>query len=463
MTTEALWIAILLAAVGSFFSALHMSLRAASRGALKALAGQNGKRKRLQPILQDVEGHALAVSLPRVLCNLGTVVAALIWTTGVGEGAGVTWGGLSLAAGVSLVLLYVLGVVVPTSVSDHLAEAVVLRCARLLRFLRIVTFPFIRLARFVDIVVKRLGGVAELTEAEELERELMSVVTEGEHEGSLKQSERDMIEAVVDFRTRTVQEIMTPRTEIEGFELTDDLLFIKEYIRKAGHSRIPVYRDDMDHIIGILYAKDLLGHLAEDPGTFRLEPVLREPRFFPETKPISDLLLEFQRGEVHLGIVLDEYGGTAGLVTIEDILEEIVGEIQDEFEPIDEAPPEITVYFDERAAEVEARANIHDVNDRLEDMGVELPEDGDYDTVGGFVLANLGHIPVSGETFRRNGFLVTVLDAEPTRVTRVRIEFRAEGDEEESAGPREEAGSEEQAAPTPADDAAASRNARDEA
>lgn len=423
MNTGAFWVAIVAALLAGLFASLQMSLRNASRGKLKERATREGHGERLAPILDNMGGHALAVSLPRVLCNLVVVVAALIWATGVGEGSSVTWPNLALAGGVSLALLSILGVVIPMSIADHAGEGVVLRLGWMIRMIHVVSWPLVRSLGFIDEIVKRLAGVKNGTPEEEFERELLSVVSEAEQEGSFNQAERHMIKAVVDFKSRTVEEVMTPRTEIEGIERTDDLHSIKRFIRKAGHSRIPVYEGDLDHIVGLLYAKDLLGFLAEDAAVFQVDRIVRPARFVPETKPITEMLLEFQRDKVHLAIVLDEYGGTAGLVTIEDVLEEIVGEIQDEFEPLDEAPPDITIVPEARAMEVDARASINDVNDRLEELGVALPESDDYDTVGGFVLTELGRLPEQGESFRKNGFIVTVLSAEPTRVTRVRIDF----------------------------------------
>ncbi|TVQ32087.1 MAG: HlyC/CorC family transporter [Phycisphaeraceae bacterium] len=434
MTGLALWIALAAAIVGGLLSTLHMSLREMSRGKLQAIAARKGGAERLAPILDDVGAHALAISLPRVVCNLVVVVGMLVWFTGFGDEARVTWVGLLGSGAVAALLLYLVGVVIPTSVADHAGEDVVHRCAGLIRALYYMTLPLARAVRLVDVIIKRLAGVNDHDIEDEIEREIMNVVSEGEHEGSIGEAERQMIEAVVDLRTATAQEIMTPRTEIEGIELTDDLDYIKSFIDKAGHSRIPVYKGDLDHIVGVLYAKDLLKYLGAEVSNFKLRPILRKPQFVPETKPLLGLLAHFQGDKIHLAIVLDEYGGTAGLVTIEDLLEEIVGEIADEYEPLDEAAPKITVIVDERAVEMDARAYIDDVNDRIEEeLGVELPEGEEYDTVGGFVMTELGHMPVAGESFARNGFVVRVLEAEPTRVAKVRVEFRESSEEEEHA------------------------------
>jgi putative hemolysin len=416
------------ALVGGYFSALQMSLRVASRGRLRELAGKSPSRlRRVEVIIEHDHSHTLAVSLVRVACNLLVVIGLLVWLTGLGEASRVTWGALATAAGLAALAVYIMSVVLPTSVADHMGESLVARHSTMIRATNRLLWPLVRVVRFVDVVIRRLAGAEEQSPVEEIEREIRSVVSEGESEGSLNEAERDMIEAVVDLRAKVVSETMTPRTEIEGFELTDDLGFIRAFIEKAGHSRIPVYEGDHDHIVGLLYAKDLLKYLGEDTTKFKLRPVLRKAWFVPETKPIIELLSEFQRESVHLAIVLDEYGGTAGLVTIEDVVEEIVGEIRDEYEPVDEQEPEIRVLAEERAAEIDARAYIDDVNDMLDDVlgegEVSLPEGEEYDTVGGFVMTALGHIPQAGEEFRKNGFLVKILEAEPTRVRRVRIEF----------------------------------------
>ena len=286
--------------------------------------------------------------------------------------------------------------------------------------------------RLFDVAIKRLAGESQTTPADEIEDDLLSAVSEGEREGSIGETEREMIEAVVELRTRTVEEVMTPRTEIEGIELMDDLPAARDFIADVGHSRIPVYEGDLDHLVGILYAKDLLHFLGVEDKTFKMRDVLREPVFLPETKPINEALIDLRAQKIHLAIVLDEYGGTAGLITIEDILEEIVGEIQDEYEPDDDSAPNVSVNEQDRSADVDARAALDDANDALKAIDVELEESEDYETVGGWAMSKLGHIPVAGETFTVNGCDIEVLEAEPTRIHRLRITARPEAEEGEA-------------------------------
>ncbi len=450
--TAAFWIAILAFALSGFFATLQMSLRTASRAKTKRFAAARGLEARVDDLLERRQDYTVAAAVLRLCLSITGVAAMIVWALAPAgaEPGDVRWGAVLSAAGISAALVYLLVSVVPLSVAEHLGDPLIVRASPLLKALRAVLMPLVALARLADEIVRRLAGARELTDEEELEEEIRSVVSERSEDGSLDETGRDMIEAVVGFHSTTVEEIMTPRTEIEGIEMTDDLNAVRDFIATAGHSRIPVYLGNLDQIAGLLYAKDLLRFLGGDASGFKLREVLREARFVPETKRLDELLTEFQRDKVHLAIVLDEYGGTAGLVTIEDVLEEIVGEIYDEYEPETDTPPEIRIIPEERAAVVAARAHVDDVNDELETLGAELPEHEDYETVGGYVVTSFGHIPVAGESFRHNGFIVTVLDAEPTRVGQVRIELTDDAsDEPERPTPIEPAEEDREPGPTP--------------
>jgi CBS domain containing-hemolysin-like protein len=229
---------------------------------------------------------------------------------------------------------------------------------------------------------------------------------------------------------------MTPRTDVVGIDVDATLEQIRDVIIEKGFSRYPVYEGTIDHIVGILYAKDLIrlvgqpvtAESSDDEG-YDLRRLLREALLTPETKPVQALLAEFKARHVHIAIVLDEYGGTAGIVTIEDVIEELVGDIQDEYEQ-PETTPELR-WIDDQTAEVDARMHVDDVNDALR---LKLPEDEDYDTVGGFVFSTLGHIPIVGETVEYGSAKLTVIEAERTKVNRVRIELPSP-DEQGGNGP----------------------------
>ena len=225
-----------------------------------------------------------------------------------------------------------------------------------------------------------------------------------------------MIENVLELSETTAEEIMTPRTDIIAVNVNDDLQGILEIIINAGHSRIPVYEKNIDTIVGLIYAKDLLSEIGKSPGDFNIREKMRKPYFIPETKPLNDLLGEFQNQKLHIAVLLDEYGGTTGIVTIEDILEELVGEIVDEYE---ETPPESIKKIDETTIEVDARIYIDDLNNEFE---LALPEDEDYDTVGGFVFSHLGYVPKTGEIFEYENVKFTIAAAEARKIKRIRIQ-----------------------------------------
>lgn len=429
------WLVIACAALalGSVLSALAQSLRDLSRNALEeivAIRNSPGATARVRAILADLEGHASAVALPRVVCNLLVAVSLIMFVAfsrdplqaASGPGA---WD-LVLGALSASVLLWVFGVAIPTAVAKHAGEITVHAWSPVLRLTYVLLTPLRAVARLVDEIVRRLAGKERTSDSQAIEQELLSVVEEAQEDGQFDQTEREMIEAVVKFRNRTVAQIMTPRTEMEGMPLINDLSAVTAAIRKIGHSRIPVYDQSVDRIVGVFYVKDLMRWLAGEGSRagkgFDLRALLRPAVFVPESKTIRELLGDLLAKRVHIAIVADEYGGTSGLVTIEDIVEEVFGEIQDEYERPEEDTSTVKIEPGSRLAEFDARIYLADANDALSALGVELPESEDYDTVGGFITATLGRIPSAGETMRIDGAQITIIAAEATRVGRVRIE-----------------------------------------
>jgi magnesium and cobalt transporter len=216
---------------------------------------------------------------------------------------------------------------------------------------------------------------------------------------------------------------MTPRTDIFALPVETPWDQSCSKVVEAGHTRVPVYQDSLDNIIGVLYAKDLLGHIGDDRPP-NLRSVMRKPYFVPETVLLNDLLREFKARKVHMAVVLDEYGGTAGVVTIEDVLEEIVGEIADEY---DRAEPALMKRIDRKTAEVDGRLHIDDLNDTF---GLDIPEDEDYDTVAGFIFSELGFIPTADETLEAGGARFTVLAADERKISKLRVELIEEAHRE---------------------------------
>ncbi|OUU24391.1 MAG: hypothetical protein CBC13_03585 [Planctomycetia bacterium TMED53] len=275
-----------------------------------------------------------------------------------------------------------------------------------------LTVSFRGLRRFA---LKTLGGNADKSDQDIAEAGIMAAVEMGEREGLIEQGEKTMIESVLQFRDADVVEVMTPRTDMVCFEASET---VEEVIPKAvscGHSRIPVFRKEVDEIIGVLYVKDLLRHAAEDGmKSLHIEKVVRKTHFVPETKNLRELLAEFRAERFHIAVVLDEYGGTSGLVTIEDILEEIVGEIEDEF---DTAGRDQIRKIDDHTFDVDGRASILDINRAL---SASIPESDDYETVAGFLFSELGHVPREGEEFSTAEVVFKVIRADERKIKRIR-------------------------------------------
>lgn len=257
--------------------------------------------------------------------------------------------------------------------------------------------------------------------------EIKELADLGLEKGTIEEDEQELIQGIVSFKTITVREIMTPRVDINAIDVDTEFDELITIINESGHSRIPLYENNLDNIIGIIYVKDLLPYLkySENQKVLSLRKIAREVMFIPETKLINDLLHEFQEKKLHLGIVVDEYGGTAGLVSLEDILEEIVGEIRDEF---DREENEI-IKINDTTFLTSGRISIDELNDLLQDDFSS--ENDDYDTIGGFILNHTGMIPKEGYHFIYNNYKFTVKEVTNKRINKVIVEkvFIPETDE----------------------------------
>ncbi len=258
------------------------------------------------------------------------------------------------------------------------------------------------------------GWIRRLTSPKrDLVREKEELFEEGTAEGVLNEEEEDMLLSVLSLRDTRVREVMVPRTEMVCIEAQEPLQTVAQTMVREGHSRVPVYQGDVDHVLGFVTARDVLRFSpSQEPGP-PVRELMRPAYFVPETMTLASLLREFRRRRIHLAIAVDEYGGVSGLATLEDVLEEIVGDIHDEY---DEEEGEIREAGDGLC--VDARTEIEKLEERL---GVEFGEELDCETVGGLVFQMLGHVPREGETFLYRGLEVTVLDADKRRVREVKI------------------------------------------
>ena len=394
-------------------------LREFSRHELEVYCRVRKRRELFGEIHDNHEQVALSVES---LQTLGTTLAILAgsWClVAFGpSGAQPAWGALVLWFAFSSLALLMATVWIPWAIVRLWSAPFLFHTWRMWRSTSRATSPLSQGAHLVDAVMHRLAGrKRERPTEEEFEDEIRAIVSEGLRDGVLEQDAREMIEGVIELGDVDVADVMTPRSDVDAIDVGLDWHEMLDFVIQVRRTRIPVYDKKLDNIVGILYAKDLLPELAKGPDEPRrpLREILREPWLLPKTKPVDDLLQEFQRSRKHIAIVVDEYTAVAGVVTIEDVLEEIVGEIVDEY---DQDVEEQIVQVNESTAEMAARVHVDEVNDQL---ALDLPEEDEFDTIGGFVSMQLGHIPTRGEQISWENVRITVLEASRRRVERVRV------------------------------------------
>ncbi|HUS40856.1 MAG: hemolysin family protein [Pirellulales bacterium] len=412
------WIALVSLLATSLAAIGARSLRQFSRHDLEELCRRRQSDLRFSEILRHDHQVAVGIESLNVCMTALFVVAASLWFQLRWNADGPTWRIVWQGAPLAAAALLTFEIWIPWAVVRLWATPILFHTWRLWRAISLLLFPLVLAARTVDTLVHRLAGRPKTEPSEEIfEEEIRTIVSEGHREGLLEEDAREMIEGVMELSDLDVAKAMTPRTDVVMMPLKLDWQEVIEFVIQAGHTRIPVYEETRDNIVGILYAKDLLPVLANGGDRPPLTKVLRKPYFVPETKFLNDLLEEFQKTHNHMAVVLDEYGGVSGLVTIEDVLEEIVGEIADEYDP--DVVDEIKV-IDEQTLEALGKVHLDELNDRL---GLNLPDDGDYDTIGGFVFSQMGRIPTAGETIEWQGVRFEVLEASRRRIERLRIKL----------------------------------------
>ena len=419
MPLEFAVLALVLAAAGTVvFSALTYALRDVSRTRLADYLTRHRRSHLLEATIEHLNDLIFVTAVGRLLAN--TLIAlASVWICQNLLVRSMVTRDLAIFFLAAIVTL-VFSVALPQAISHYTGNALIGASAGILHFMRIVFAPVMWVMHVSDRFVRNAAGASAIPEPEQIEeqieQDILSAVEEGEERGVVDEQEKEMIRSVIEFHDSTAGQIMTARPDVVAVDITSDLAKVKQTIEESGHSRIPVMRGSLDQIVGILYARDLLTMLGEPPEKFDIQSGVRPAMFVPETTPLGDLLRDFRHRKSHIAIVLDEYGGTAGLVTLEDILKDLVGEISEEHEPVE---PALFRRIDEHTAEADARIDIEELN-RLNSLG--LPEDAGYATLGGYVLSVLGRIPETGQTFEQNGVKFTILDAEPQRVKRIKIQ-----------------------------------------
>jgi CBS domain containing-hemolysin-like protein len=412
--TGAAIVALIAGSISFVFTLGEAALQNYSAARLLARARRRGSEEAIRAFLEMDERVLLSCLTIALVAKTVFVLAVFAWVRGDETPAGTLI--LVEAGAAAVAALLTVGRILPLFIGRMFAEEILSGLRVFFLASHRVFGPLTFLLTGMGRVTERLAGRKLAREGlEEIEDEIMSAVEEGEAGGILREEEADLIERALELRDADVADCMTPRTRIFALELGTPLPEAIRRIAEAGHSRVPVFRKTLDEVAGVLYAKDVLklweSREAPPPSLARLA---RKPFFVPETKKIGTLLDEFKRTRVHMAIVLDEYGGTAGLITIEDILEELVGEIADEYDKPVDVP--LVQELPDGLVEVDAKLHVDDLAAIFE---TELPSQ-DFDTVAGLVVTFLGRVPSPGVEFDWLGLHFEVVEANERAVTRVR-------------------------------------------
>ena len=413
-------------ALSAFFAAAETALTTLSTLKLHLLIEQKTRGAKLVKQLKDNPNDFLSTIL--IGGNLVNTAAASIATSitiQFFEARG--WGNLGvaigIATGISTFLILVFGEIAPKTVAIRNAERLSIFVAPAIVVLQFIVKPIAYLIGFLSRpIVHLFGGKTPEKGPFITEEDIHIILATGEKQGVIEEEERQMISSIFDFTDTIVREVMTPRPDIIAADVNSSREEILNTIIESGHSRIPVYEGNMDNVTGLIYAKDLL----KMKGKGDVRDYIRTAVFIPETKKVAELLHEMQSARTHLAIIVDEYGITSGLVTLEDLVEEIVGEIHDEFERDEKTIEKI----DDNTCIVDGKLTLKDLNEQL---GTLLPEK-DYDTIGGYVFGELGKAPAVGDAVRYENILIGVERILRRRITRVKIIKLPKSFEEEGVG-----------------------------
>ena len=405
-----------------FFVALaEVSLATISRAHVRKLSEEGvSSAKRIDSLLTDAQRFLSGVIVLKTIA-ITLAAATITWIVLQMGGGGWAFVGALIAGGLALLFLQIIGRAL--AVKHPMDTA--LRIVSPLRWLIFLVSPVV----WLIMRIARLMGVADEQSERNIflsEDGLRLLLNMGDGERLIEEDERELIDSIFRFSETTVGEVMVPRVDVVALPKDTPLMEALEVIVSAGHSRIPLYEETIDHIVGILYAKDLLTCFRDGRTDITVEAIMRPPYFVPETAMVDDLLADLQQKRTHLAIVVDEYGGTAGIVTIEDLLEEIVGEIQDEY---DSEPPMIQAREDGSFI-VNGRMDVDDLNRELD---VHLPaDDENYNTLAGVIYAHLQRVPDPGDAFDLDGVHIEVLKVNDNRIEEVLLTLRDEEEDEEA-------------------------------
>ncbi len=403
----AIWIllaALLLCVMlSAFFSASETAFSALNKVKLKTMAASEERVKRTLRLADDYDRLLTTILVGNNVVNIaGTSIATVLFTAWVGNM------GATLSTVVMTVLILLFGEVSPKTLAKESPERIAMAVTPMLHGLMVALKPVNALFILWRRLLSRLFKPQD--DESHIEQELMTMVDEAQIEGDMDAHEGELIRSAIEFNDQDVLSILTPRVDVTALEDTATMEEAANLFRVSGYSRVPVYHEDMDHVVGILHEKDF--YIKQHEGCHEVSRIMTPPVWAPSTLKISKLLKLFQNSKTHMVIVLDEFGGTEGIVTMEDVLEELVGEIYDEHDDVNED----VVMLEDGSCLVDGGMQLSDLLERL-----DVPDSWEADTVGGWATEVLGRIPAVGVLFQAGGLHGQIIQMEKRRVTQLRV------------------------------------------
>ena len=418
-------ILVILILLSGFFSASEAALSAYRSNYLEKLDEEKHPKKYavMKKWLKDPNAMLTGIVIGN---NVVNILASSIATIVIVNYFGNKGSSVALATAIMTILILIFGEISPKLMARNNSAKIAEAVSVIIYVLSIILTPVVYCLIFISRFVGRILGV-NMTSPQLMitEEDIISFVNVGNAEGIIEEDEKEMIHSIVTLGETSAKEVMTPRTSMLAFEATKTINEVWDEIIDNGFSRIPIYEETIDNIIGILYIKDLMEHIKNNELDLPIKQFVRSAYFVPETKSIIEILKEFRGLKVHIAIVLDEYGGVVGLVTIEDLIEEIVGEIRDEYDDEDES------FFKKLADneyEVDAMTDIETINKELD---LDLPISEDYESLGGLIVTTTGKICEVGDEVQIDNIYLKVLEVDKMRVSKVFIRILDEVKEEE--------------------------------
>ena len=401
--------------LSAFFSGAEIALSSLDKITLKKLVKENKKEGQwVQALLRKPSSWLITVLIGNNLVNIAAASLATLFAAKI---VGGTPGKIvGIVTGIMTFIILIFGEIIPKRYCQQHALPISLKIAKPIYFLSVFFSPLVKVLTLLTQGILKVSGSKEVKKNHLItEKEIHTLIDIGAEEGILEKKEEEMAHSALEFDETQAKEIMVPRTKVVCIEEEENLYTLLELIKKVGYSRIPVYRKTIDNIVGIAYAKDLLNFFSKIDKSLKVKQIMHPPIFVPYTTHLSELFRKLQKEKTHLAIIVDEYGGVAGIITIEDLLEEIVGEIEDEYD----LKKEKIISLENKSFLIDADTNIDEVNKKI---GTHFPEKTEaFESIGGFIIYFLGRIPQKGETIEYQNLKINITEADEKHIEKIKL------------------------------------------